>query len=118
MSDSSRRDFLKTSALVGGGLMATDFLALTRAALASDPVPAMSIARWDEAALAGADLALAAGVNSAAGAREPGGEWLASLGALVTGVIAVVSSGATLDGMGAALYFASRLSRPSCSCNR
>ena len=60
MSGSTRRDFLKTSALVGGGLMATDFLALTRAALAADPLPAMAIARWDEASLADADLALAA----------------------------------------------------------
>ena len=67
MSNSTRRDFLKTSVLVGGGLLTTDFLALTRAALAADPLPAMSIARWDEAALAGADLAKAAvGLTEAA----------------------------------------------------
>jgi len=56
MTNTNRREFLKTSALIGGGLFAADFMALTRAALATDPLPAMSIARWDEAALAGADL--------------------------------------------------------------
>ncbi len=67
MSDSTRRDFLRTSALVGGGLLTTDFVALTRAALASDPLPAMSIARWDETALAKTDLALVAiGLTEAA----------------------------------------------------
>jgi len=67
MSGSTRRDFLKTSALVGGGLLTADFAALTRAALAADMPPAMSIARWDEAALAGADLTLAAvGLTEAA----------------------------------------------------
>ena len=67
MSDTSRRDFLKASVLVGGGLLAADFNALTRSALASDPLPAMSIARWDEAALAEADLATAAvGLTEAA----------------------------------------------------
>ena len=67
MSDSTRRDFLKTSALVGGGLLATDFVALTRTAMASDPPPAMSIARWDETALAKADLAMVAvGLTEAA----------------------------------------------------
>jgi len=67
MSDSTRRDFLKTSALVGGGLLTADLVALTEAALAADPVPAMSIARWDETALAAADLALAAvGLTEAA----------------------------------------------------
>ena len=60
MPGSTRRDFLKTSALLGGGLMTADFAALTRAALAADTLPAMSIARWDEAALAGADLTAAA----------------------------------------------------------
>jgi uncharacterized protein (DUF362 family) len=67
MSGSTRRDFLKTSALIGGGLMAADFAALTRAALAADTLPAMAIARWDEALLAGVDLALAAvGLTEAA----------------------------------------------------
>jgi uncharacterized protein (DUF362 family) len=67
MSGSTRRDFLKTSALVGGGLMAADFSALVRSALAAESMPAMSIARWDEAALAGADLAKAAvGLTEAA----------------------------------------------------
>lgn len=60
MSESTRRDFLKTSALVGGGLLTADLVALTRAALAATPLPAMSIARWDETTLAQADLALAA----------------------------------------------------------
>ncbi len=67
MSGSTRRDFLKTSALVGGGLLTADFAALARAALAADIPPAMSIARWDESALAGADLTLAAvGLTEAA----------------------------------------------------
>jgi uncharacterized protein (DUF362 family) len=67
MSDSTRRDFLKTSALVGGGLLTTDLVALTRAALAADPLPAMSIARWDETTLTRANLALAAvGLTEAA----------------------------------------------------
>ena len=67
MSDSTRRDFLKTSALVGGGLLTADFAALARAALAADPVPAMSIARWDEAELAAANLTAAAvGLTEAA----------------------------------------------------
>ncbi len=67
MSGSTRRDFLKTSALIGGGLMAADFAALTRAALAADTLPAMAIARWDEALLAGADLTTAAvGLTEAA----------------------------------------------------
>ncbi len=67
MSDSTRRDFLKTSALVGGGLLTADFAALSRAALAADPVPAMSIARWDEAKLAAANLTAAAvGLTEAA----------------------------------------------------
>jgi uncharacterized protein (DUF362 family) len=67
MSGTTRRDFLKTSALVGGGLMTVDFLALTQAALAADELPAMSIARWEETALAGVDLALAAvGLTEAA----------------------------------------------------
>jgi len=67
MSGSTRRDFLKTSALVGGGLVTADFLALTRAALAADTLPAMAIARWSETALAGADLTAAAvGLTEAA----------------------------------------------------
>ena len=67
MSDSTRRDFLKTSALVGGGLLTADFAALAQAALAADPVPAMSIARWDEAELAAANLTAAAvGLTEAA----------------------------------------------------
>lgn len=44
-----------------------DFLALSRSALAANPLPAMSIARWDAATLAGADLAAAAvGLTEAA----------------------------------------------------
>ena len=75
MSDSTRRDFLKASALVGGGLLTADFHALTRAALAADPLPAMSIARWDEATLAGADLAtVAVGLTEAAVASLGGME--------------------------------------------
>ena len=67
MFRSTRRDFLKTSALVGGGLMATDFLALTQMAMAAETPPAMAIARWDEALLADADLTLAAvGLTEAA----------------------------------------------------
>jgi len=65
--ESTRRDFLKTSALVGGGLMTADFAALAEAALAADPLPAMSIARWDESLLADADLVAAAvGLTEAA----------------------------------------------------
>jgi uncharacterized protein (DUF362 family) len=67
MLDSTRRDFLKTSALVGGGLLAADFSALVQAALAADPLPAMSIVRWDAATLATADLTKAAvGLTEAA----------------------------------------------------
>ena len=67
MSGSTRRDFLKTSALVGGGLLTADFAALTTAALAADSPPAMSIASWDEAALADVDLTRAAvGLTEAA----------------------------------------------------
>jgi len=67
MSGSTRRDFLKTSTLVGGGLLTTDFVALTRTALAADSPPAMSIASWDEAALADVDLTRAAvGLTEAA----------------------------------------------------
>ncbi len=67
MFESTRRDFLKTSALVGGGLMTADFAALAEAALAADPLPAMSIARWDESLLADADLVAAAvGLTEAA----------------------------------------------------
>jgi len=67
MSDSTRRDFLKTSALLGGGLLTADFAALARAALAADPLPAMSIARWDATKLATANLTAAAvGLTEAA----------------------------------------------------
>jgi len=67
MAASTRRDFLKASALVGGGLMTADFTALVRAALAADPLPAMAIARWDESKLATADLTAAAvGLTEAA----------------------------------------------------
>ena len=67
MSAHTRRDFLKTSALVGGGLMTADFTALVETALAADPTPAMSIARWDETKLAAADLTAAAvGLTEAA----------------------------------------------------
>jgi uncharacterized protein (DUF362 family) len=60
MSCPSRRDFLRTSALVGGGLLLTDAAALRRSVLA-DPTPArMAIARWEESALADADLEVAA----------------------------------------------------------
>ncbi|HOX25779.1 MAG TPA: DUF362 domain-containing protein [Candidatus Krumholzibacteria bacterium] len=56
----TRREFLKTAAVLGGGLALGDALALPRAALAQDPM-ALSVARWDPAALATADLAAAAG---------------------------------------------------------
>jgi uncharacterized protein (DUF362 family) len=52
MSESTRRDFLKTTALVGGGLLAAESLALRKAALAADQPPAMAIARWSEDSLA------------------------------------------------------------------
>ena len=57
MSDPTRRDFLKTSALVGGGLLAAESLVLREAALAASTPPVMSIARWDEAALPQIDQA-------------------------------------------------------------
>ena len=60
MSETTRRDFLKTTALVGGGLLAAESLALRHAALAADTPPAMSIARWEAASLMQADLAVAA----------------------------------------------------------
>ena len=56
MSAPTRRDFLKTSALVGGGLLAAESLALRQAAWAAATPPAMSIARWDESLLPQADL--------------------------------------------------------------
>jgi hypothetical protein len=62
------------------------------------------------------DARMVLGANSAAGAREPGGEWLTAPGTVVEGVIAVVSSTAKLYGALAPLYFASRLSRPNRSC--
>ncbi len=71
--DLTRRDFLKTSALVGGGLLAADVLALTEAALAADPAPAFSIARWDAAALADADLVAAAVALTEAAVASIGG---------------------------------------------
>ncbi|MCP4573684.1 MAG: DUF362 domain-containing protein [bacterium] len=75
MSDPTRRAFLKTSALVGGGLLAADFSALVESALAQDTPPAMAIARWDEAKLASADLTLAAvGLTEAAVASLGGME--------------------------------------------
>ncbi len=77
----TRRDFLKTSTLVGGGLLLADFLTLSRAAQAANPLPAMSIARWDPAALAGADLADAAvGLTEAAIASIGGMERFVSDG--------------------------------------
>lgn len=52
----TRRQFIKTSALVGGGLLVTDPAVLGRDLLAADGPAAMSISRWDEAALPEADL--------------------------------------------------------------
>lgn len=75
MSGTTRRDFLKTSALLGGGLLAADFAALARAALAAETPPALAIARWDAAALATADLTKAAvGLTEAAVASLGGME--------------------------------------------
>jgi len=56
----TRREFLKTTAVLGGGLVLGDALGLPRAVRAQDPA-ALSIARWDPAALVGADLTAAAG---------------------------------------------------------
>ena len=56
----SRREFLKTSALVGGGLLLTDTLPFADAVFAQPAPPALAIARWDEATLAAADLQAAA----------------------------------------------------------
>jgi len=55
MSKPTRRDFIKTTALVSGGLMVADLVGLNDMLLAAE-LPAMSITRWDEAALAEADL--------------------------------------------------------------
>ena len=60
MPGSTRRDFIKTTALAGGGLLLADSLGLTHPARAAGDPAAMAIARWDETALAGADLAVAA----------------------------------------------------------
>jgi len=62
MARTTRRDFLRTSALVGTGLALTDPVGLGRTALgqAPSPPPPLTIARWDAAKLAGADLAAVA----------------------------------------------------------
>ena len=60
MSKPTRRDFLKTSALLGCGAVFADLSSLSNLVFAADPQPAMSIARWDEATLAKADLAAVA----------------------------------------------------------
>ena len=60
MASTSRRDFLRTSALVGGGLLVTDPLSLARAAAPAESPAQLAIMRWDPAALAAADLATAA----------------------------------------------------------
>jgi uncharacterized protein (DUF362 family) len=60
MARPDRRHFLKTTALAGGALAATDPLALIRHALAAEPPASMAIARWQESALASADLTAAA----------------------------------------------------------
>ncbi len=56
MSKPTRRNFIKTSALVGSGVMIADLSSLSDLVFAAEPPPAMSITRWDEAALAEADL--------------------------------------------------------------
>ncbi len=60
MSRPTRRDFLKASALLGGGALLADLSSLSNLVLAAAPPPAMSIARWENAALANADLATVA----------------------------------------------------------
>jgi len=51
LTDSTRRDFLKTTALVGGSLLLTDSEALANQVLSLGDSSLMSIARWDEASL-------------------------------------------------------------------
>jgi uncharacterized protein (DUF362 family) len=56
MSGPTRREFLKTSALVGGGLLLTNPENLVVKAMAAEEPAKMSIMRWDPAALPEADL--------------------------------------------------------------
>jgi uncharacterized protein (DUF362 family) len=60
MSSQNRRDFLKTSAIIGTGIAITDLSGLANKVLAEDSLPAMSITRWDESTLGEADLATVA----------------------------------------------------------
>ncbi len=56
MSSQNRRSFIKTSALIGAGAAIADLYSLPNMVLASEPLPAMSITRWDEATLAQANI--------------------------------------------------------------
>jgi len=73
MIQNSRREFLRASALIGGGLLAANPVAFARAALAADTPTAMSIARWNEATLSTANLATMATRLTEAAIESMGG---------------------------------------------
>ena len=52
----TRRDFLKTSTLVAGGIILTRTGVFPEAVFGADAKPILSVARWDEALIAEADL--------------------------------------------------------------
>ncbi len=56
MPSQNRRDFIKTTALIGGGVFIADLSSLGNKAFAAAESPTMSIARWDETALESADI--------------------------------------------------------------
>jgi uncharacterized protein (DUF362 family) len=57
---SKRREFIKTTALAGGGLLLTDVTLRPGLVLGQTPPVPLAIARWDETALEGIDLQAAA----------------------------------------------------------
>ncbi len=60
MTNLDRRDFIKTTALISTGVVLADLSSLANKVLASEPLPAMSITRWDAEALTEADLSVVA----------------------------------------------------------
>ena len=75
MSCPGRRKFLKTTAMIGSGLLLGETLRLPRLALAGPPAaqPSLAIATWDPADLATADLATVARSLTEAAIADLGG---------------------------------------------